>query len=110
MPTTSGNPIYRHHRPGQNAPAVQRLLDAGAVIIGRSNVPPNAGDWQSHNEIHGTSNNPRDLSLTPGGSSGGAAAAVASGLGALELGSDFAGSIRIPAPSPGFTATGRVSA
>jgi len=102
MPTTSGNPLYRQHRPGNNALAVQRLLAAGAVIMGRSNVPIDAGDWQSFNGIYGTTNNPWDPSLTPGGSSGGAAVAVATGLTALELGSDFGGSIRIPAHFSGI--------
>lgn len=97
MPTTSGNPIYKHHIPKANAPAVQRLIEAGAVIFGRTNVPQNAGDWQTYNPLYGTTNNPWNPSRTPGGSSGGAAAALAAGLAALELGSDFGGSIRVPA-------------
>ena len=102
MPTTAGNPLYRHHIPTHSAGAVQRLTQAGAVIFGRSNVPRDAGDWQSYNELYGTTRNPWDLSRTPGGSSGGAAAALAAGLTALELGSDFGGSVRIPAHFTGI--------
>lgn len=97
MPTTSGNPLYRHYRPKTNASAVQRLVEAGAVIFGRSTVPRDAGDWQTYNSLYGTTRNPWNPKRTPGGSSGGAAAALAAGLTALELGSDFAGSIRVPA-------------
>lgn len=97
MPTTSGNPIYKYHIPKTNAPAVQRLIEAGAVVFGRSNVPQDAGDWQTYNKLYGTTNNPWNPRRTPGGSSGGAAAALAAGLTALELGSDFGDSIRVPA-------------
>lgn len=97
MPTTAGDPRYAGYVSTSNAPAVQRLIDAGAVIFGRSNAPSSAGDWQSYNALYGTTNNPWDLSRTPGGSSGGAAAALAAGLTALELGSDFGGSLRLPA-------------
>ena len=97
MPTTAGAPAYKDHRPQNNAVAVQRLLDAGAVVFGKTNVPLFAGDLQSYNDVYGTTNNPWNLSRTPGGSSGGAAAALAAGLCALELGSDIGGSIRTPA-------------
>lgn len=97
MPTTSGNSIYKHYVPKVTAPAVQRLIDAGAVIFGRSNVPRDASDWQTYNKLYGTTHNPWNRKLTPGGSSGGAVAALAAGLTVLELGSDFGGSIRIPA-------------
>ncbi len=97
MPTTSGAPELRDHRSKENAVAVQRLLDAGAVIFGKTNVPLYAGDLQSYNAVYGVTNNPWDTSRTPGGSSGGAAAAVAGGLCGMELGSDIGGSIRIPA-------------
>ncbi|MSP41856.1 MAG: amidase [Alphaproteobacteria bacterium] len=96
MLTTSGAPELRNHRSPYNAVAVQRLVDAGAVIFGRTNVPLYTGDLQSYNAVYGTTNNPWDLSRTPGGSSGGAAAAVAAGLCGLELGSDIGGSIRTP--------------
>ena len=84
------------HVPAHDAEAVRRLRDAGAVIFGKTNTPTLAGDWQSYNPIFGTTNNPWDTARTAGGSSGGAAAAVAAGLTALELGSDIAGSIRVP--------------
>ncbi|MBI5552393.1 MAG: amidase [Desulfobacterales bacterium] len=95
--TTSGAPIYKDHIPRQNAVAVQRYVDAGAVIMGKTNVPLFCADSQSFNALFGTTNNPWDLKRTPGGSSGGAAAALAAGLAGLELGSDIAGSIRLPA-------------
>ena len=82
--------------PQHDAEAVRRLRGAGAVIFGKTNTPILAGDWQSYNPIFGTTNNPWDTTRTPGGSSGGAAAAVAAGLTAFELGSDIAGSIRVP--------------
>jgi amidase len=80
-----------------NALAVQRMIDSGAVILGKTNVPVDLSDWQSNNPIWGVSNNPWDTKLTPGGSTGGGAAAAAAGLGFLALGSDIAGSIRVPA-------------
>lgn len=96
-PTTAGAPDLREHRSELTAVAAQRLLDAGAIIVGKSNVPLLASDLQSYNEIYGTTNNPWDLEYTPGGSSGGAAAALAAGLTSLEFGSDIGGSIRTPA-------------
>src|SRR5690606_37586313 len=96
MPTTAGAKELRDHRPSSNAVAVQRLLDAGAIVFGKTNVPLYAGDLQTYNEVYGSTSNPWDLHRTPGGSSGGAAAALAAGLTALELGSDIGGSIRTP--------------
>jgi len=95
--TTAGAPDLKDHVPGRNATAVQRLVDAGAVILGKTNVPLYAGDCQSFNDVYGTTNSPWDTALTPGGSSGGAAAALAAGFGAAEIGSDIGGSIRNPA-------------
>lgn len=95
--TTSGSPDLAGHVPDSDATAVARLRNAGAIIIGKTNLPAYALDVQTTNDLFGTSNNPWDQRRTPGGSSGGAAAAVAAGLTALELGSDIAGSIRIPA-------------
>ncbi|SEO68554.1 amidase [Aquisalimonas asiatica] len=97
MPTTAGAPSLREHRSTHNAVAVQRLLDAGAVIYGKTNVPLFAGDLQTYNAIYGTTVNPWNPECTPGGSSGGSAAALAAGLTPLELGSDIGGSIRTPA-------------
>lgn len=97
MPTTSGDTMLREYFPKQNAVAVQRLVDAGAIILGKTNVPYHGLDIQSYNQIHGTTNNPWDLTRTPGGSSGGSAATLAAGFTPLELGSDIGGSIRTPA-------------
>ena len=96
MPCTAGSRSLAQHMPKSNAFTVQRLIDAGAVVIGKTNVPLYAGDLQTFNKVYGTSNNPHDVSLTPGGSSGGAASALAAGLTPIELGSDLAGSIRTP--------------
>lgn len=96
-PTTFGFPQFRNNLARSNAVVVDRLLKAGAIIFGKTNVPPGLMDGQSWNEVYGRTNNPWDLSRTPGGSSGGAAAALAAGLTALELGSDIASSIRNPA-------------
>jgi len=101
LPTTWGAPEYRDNVPSRNALAVDRLLDAGAVIFGKTNVPRMLGEWQSFNAIYGRTNNPWNLATTPGGSSGGAAAALAAGLTGLELGSDIGGSIRQPAHACG---------
>jgi len=94
--TTAGAEAHAAHVPTGNADAVDRLESAGAVIFAKSNTPTYAMDWQTYNPLHGTTNNPWDRTRTPGGSSGGSAAAVAAGLSALELGSDIGGSIRIP--------------
>jgi amidase len=96
-PCTWGIPALKDSRAAATATAVERLKSAGAVIVGATNVPVNLGDMQSYNQIYGVTNNPWDLTRTPGGSSGGTAAALAAGLGFLGLGSDIAGSIRQPA-------------
>jgi amidase len=96
-PATFGVPKLRNNYATRNALAVDRLLQAGAVIFGKTNVPPWLVDGQSDNEIYGRTNNPWDLSRSPGGSSGGAAAAVAAGVTGVELGTDIASSIRNPA-------------
>ncbi len=97
LPTSWGNPKFRDWQPGFDALVVKRLKAAGAVVLGKTNLPFMLEDWQSYNEIYGTTNNPWDLARTPGGSSGGAAAAFAAGFVALELGSDIGGSLRCPA-------------
>ena len=94
--TTAGFQPLADYVPAANAPSVQRLTDAGAVVFGKTNTPTLAADWQTFNPIFGTTNNPWDTSRTPGGSSGGSAAAIAAGLSGLELGSDIGGSIRVP--------------
>jgi amidase len=123
-PTTWGIPALARNRPTRNASTVDRLLGAGAVIYGKTNVPLALGDWQSFNAIYGTTANPWDPDRTPGGSSGGSAASLATGMAALELGSDIGASIRNPAhycgvfghkptyglvPMRGATFPGRVS-
>jgi amidase len=97
LPTTWGIPAFKDWRPAEDAVPVQRLKAAGAVIIGKTNVPVALADWQATNPIYGTTNNPYDVERTPGGSSGGSAAALAAGYVALELGSDIGGSLRAPA-------------
>jgi amidase len=101
MITASGAPVYKDRVAGTDAAAVARLRAAGAVIFGKTNVPFFCGDFQSYNPVYGTTNNPWDATRSPGGSSGGAAAAVATGLSAFELGSDLGGSIRWPAHATG---------
>ena len=81
----------------RRARVTARTRAAGAVLLGKTNVPPMLADWQSANPIFGRTNNPWDRGRTPGGSSGGSAAAIAAGLTALEVGSDIGGSIRVPA-------------
>ncbi|MCP5169579.1 MAG: amidase [Hahellaceae bacterium] len=97
MPTTSGASRFRNHHAQRDAEGVQRLKQAGAIIFGKTNVPYFTADWQSYNRVYGTTHNPWDRACTPGGSSGGAAAALAAGLTPLEFGSDIGGSIRTPA-------------
>ncbi|BEL04300.1 amidase [Actinoplanes sichuanensis] len=104
LPTTWGLPPFKDHVAAADAVAVARLKAAGAVILGKTNVPLALGDFQSYNAIYGTTNNPWDLGRTPGGSSGGSAAAVAAGFGALSLGSDIGGSLRVPAHFSGVYA------
>ncbi len=97
LPTTWGNPKFKDWRPEVDALVVQRLKAAGAIILGKTNVPVALRDWQSYNDVYGTTNNPWDLSRSPGGSSGGSAAALAAGFVPLEFGSDIGGSLRAPA-------------
>ncbi|MGW5526955.1 amidase [Streptomyces xanthochromogenes] len=97
LPTTWGMPPHRDYLPAEDAVQVSRLKAAGAVVLGKTNVPVGLQDIQSFNGIYGTTNNPWDHGRTPGGSSGGSAAALASGFGALSIGSDLAGSLRTPA-------------
>lgn len=97
LPTTWGMPQYRDFMPAEDAVQVSRLKASGAVVLGKTNVPLGLQDIQTFNEIYGTTNNPWDHGRTSGGSSGGSAAALASGFGALSIGSDLAGSLRTPA-------------
>jgi amidase len=97
LPTTWGSPAQKDFVAKEDALSIARVKDAGGVILGKTNVPLGLGDWQSYNEIYGTTNNPYDLARTPGGSSGGSSAALAAGYGPLSLGSDIGGSLRVPA-------------
>jgi amidase len=97
LQTSWGLPSGRDWRAADDAVAVTRLKAAGAVVLGKTNLATAIADWQSFNAVYGTTNNPWDLSRTPGGSSGGSAAALAAGYVALELGSDISNSIRVPA-------------
>ena len=97
LPTTWGVPPLKDNVAGEDAESVRRLKAAGAHFLGKTNVPLNLGDFQSYNEIYGTTRNPWNSERTPGGSSGGSAAALAAGLCGLESGSDVGGSIRNPA-------------
>ena len=97
LPTTWGVPDFKDFVPREDALAVTRVKAAGAIILGKTNVPFLLGDWQSYNDIYGTTNSPWDIGRTPGGSSGGSSAALAAGFGPLSLGSDIGGSLRVPA-------------
>ncbi len=95
--STDGMKILEHHVPTEDAPTVARLRAAGAIIIAKTNVPEMAMDYDCENPLFGATNNPWHTGRVPGGSSGGEAASLASGMCALALGSDYGGSIRIPA-------------
>jgi amidase len=97
MPATCGFEELRDYRPDHDAASVSRLRQAGAIIFGKTNLPTGATDHQSYNSLFGVTKNPWNLDRTPGGSSGGSAAALAAGMTVLELGSDIGGSIRVPA-------------
>lgn len=98
---TCGSELLADHRPEHDAPAVERLRAAGAIILGKTNVPALSAEWQTDNVLFGRTNNPWDATRSPGGSSGGAVVAVATGMTSFELGSDIAGSIRWPSQATG---------
>lgn len=104
LPTTWGIPQARNFRASEDALIVARCRQAGAVLLGKTNVPMRLDDWQSYNAIYGVTRNPWDPERTPGGSSGGSAAALAAGFAPLELGSDIGGSLRVPAHFSGVMA------
>ncbi len=110
--TTSGSRVRAHHIPNRDASVVARLKAAGAIILGKTNVPEMAIPYETDNPVFGRTNNPYDLKLTPGGSSGGEAAAIAARLSPAGIGSDLSGSIRVPAHFCGIAGlkptTGRV--
>lgn len=94
--STGGSAQLFEHVPERDAQVVSSIRSAGAIVFGKTNVPEWSGDWQTFNDMFGTTNNPWDLGRTPGGSSGGAAAAVACGLTSFEIGTDIGGSVRVP--------------
>ena len=110
--TTSGSTIRADHIPTTDAPAVARLKEAGAIVLGKTNAAEMAMDYTADNPVFGRTNHPHDQKLTPGGSSGGEAVAIATGMSPGGLGSDLAGSVRIPAHFCGIAGlkptTGRV--
>jgi amidase len=112
--TTNGLRLQENLIAEQDSPVVANLRRAGAVIVGRTNVPAFSIRWFTRNGLHGATKNPRNHGLTPGGSSGGAAAAVAAGIGAIGHGTDIAGSVRYPAYACGVhglrPSLGRVAA
>ena len=95
--STWGTYGRKDYVPNRDATVVRRLKEAGAILIGKTNTPEFTLSFETHNKIHGFTNNPHDLSRSPGGSSGGAAAAIASGLTSFDIGTDYGGSIRVPA-------------
>jgi len=96
-PTTWGDPAFKEAIVKTDSLLVQRMRKAGVTLFGKTNIPLNLADWQSYNEVYGSTNNPWDLGRTPGGSSGGSGAALAAGLTGIEAGSDIGSSIRNPA-------------
>lgn len=95
--TTFGYQSLAQYIPPKDVPLVARLREAGAIILGKTNLPKGGSDFQTVNPVFGRTNNPWDLARTPGGSTGGGCAAVAAGLSPLEFGNDLGGSLRIPA-------------
>jgi amidase len=96
-PSTWGAPAFKENIAETDAACVARLTGAGAVMYGKTNVPFMLADWQSFNEVYGTTSNPWDVTRSPGGSSGGSAVALATGMSAIEIGSDIGASLRNPA-------------
>ena len=97
LPSCWGHEAFAEQIAQSDSRVVRVLRQAGVVFLGKTNVPPDLADWQSTNPVYGRTANPRDLSRSPGGSSGGSAAAVASGMVPCEYGTDIGGSVRVPA-------------
>jgi amidase len=97
LPQSAGLEPFRNYRPAIDGPLAASVFAAGACLLGKTNIPVALGDWQADSPIYGRTNNPWDLTRTPGGSTGGGGAALAAGLTPLEVGSDIGGSIRVPA-------------
>jgi amidase len=97
LPQSAGIEYFKDYRPTQDGPIARSVFGAGACLLGKTNVPVAVADWQADSPIYGRTNNPWDLTRTPGGSTGGGSAALAAGMTPLEIGSDIGGSIRVPA-------------
>lgn len=97
LPQSAGVPAFADHVPDADGLIARRVDEAGACLLGKTNIPFSLSDWQADSEVYGRTNNPWDLDRTPGGSTGGGAAALATGMTPLEIGSDIGGSIRVPA-------------
>jgi amidase len=97
LPQSAGILDFKDYRPALDGPIATRVFGAGASLLGKTNIPVALGDWQADSPVYGRTNNPWDLSRTPGGSTGGGGAALAAGMTPLEVGSDIGGSIRVPA-------------
>lgn len=100
--TTFGSRIFENYVPEEDAISVERLLRAGGILLGKSNTPEFAHDVFTHNKLFGATRNPRNTAYTAGGSSGGTAAAIASGMAPIGLGTDLGGSIRVPSAMCGL--------
>ncbi len=96
LPQSAGIVAFSDHRPDRDGVVARRLFDAGVCLLGKTNIPVALGDWQADSPVYGRTNNPWDVTRTPGGSTGGGAAALAAGMTPLEIGSDIGGSIRVP--------------
>lgn len=97
LPQSAGITALAGHVPERDGPVAERVFAAGACLLGTTNIPVALGDWQANSPVYGRTGNPWDLDRTPGGSTGGGAAALGSGMTPLEIGSDIGGSIRVPA-------------
>ena len=97
LPQSAGIPDFKEYVPATDGLLARAAFDAGASLLGKTNIPVALGDWQADSPVYGRTNNPWDLKRTPGGSTGGGGAALAAGLTPLEVGSDIGGSIRVPA-------------
>jgi amidase len=95
--STGGSETHPGTEAEKSAPVVTALEAAGAIVIGKTNIPLYCADYQSYNKVYGRTSNPHDLALTPGGSSGGSSAAVCAGLVSICIGTDIGGSVRVPA-------------
>ena len=97
LPQSAGITPLKDYRPEADGPIARSVFAAGSCLLGKTNIPVALGDWQADSPVYGRTNNPWDLDRTPGGSTGGGAAALAAGFTPLEIGSDIGGSIRVPA-------------